>query len=72
MTNLKSLQNFIENWTGKGYEKGESQPSDDGNEQLKKEMELSIKAGELVGKIYDAILPQYSNPESPETLQSLN
>jgi len=45
---------------------------DDGNEQLKKEMELSIKAGELVGKIYDAILPQYSNPESPETLQSLN
>jgi len=196
MTNLKSLQNFIENWTGKGYEKGESQPFwielllalgienpsqfiefesqvhidhtafidgfirstkvlieqksvqkdlgalikqsdgtllnpfqqakryaaelpysvrprwivtcnfrefwvydmeqpnaepqkiflqdlekehyrlkflvDDGNEQLKKEMELSIKAGELVGKIYDAILPQYSNPESPETLQSLN
>jgi len=45
---------------------------DDGNEQLKKEMELSIKAGELVGKIYDVILPQYSNHESPETLQSLN
>jgi len=45
---------------------------DQGNEQLKREMELSIKAGDLVGKIYDAILPQYSNPESPETLQSLN
>jgi len=45
---------------------------DQGNEQLKREMELSIKAGDLVGEIYDAILPQYSNPESPETLQSLN
>ena len=45
---------------------------DQGNEQLKKEMELSIKAGDLVGRIYDAILPQYANPESPETLQSLN
>ena len=44
----------------------------EGNENLKKEMELSIKAGNLVGKIYDAILPQYANPESPETLQSLN
>ena len=39
---------------------------------LKKEMEISLKAGELVGKLYDAILKQYKNPDSPETLKSLN
>ena len=43
-----------------------------GNENLKKEMEISLKAGELVGKLYDAILKQYKNPDSPETLRSLN
>lgn len=43
-----------------------------GSEMLKKEMEISLKAGELVGKLYDAILKQYKNPESPETLKSLN
>ena len=37
---------------------------DTGNENLKKEMEISLKAGELVGKMYDAILKQYKNPES--------
>ena len=42
------------------------------NDTLRKEMELSIKAGDLVGRIYDAILPQYAHPDSPETLQSLN
>lgn len=45
---------------------------DMGNENLKKEMEISLKAGELVGKLYDAILKQYKNPESEETLKSLN
>lgn len=45
---------------------------DTGNENLKKEMEISLKAGELVGKMYDAILKQYKNPESEETLKSLN
>ena len=45
---------------------------DKGNENLKKEMEISLKAGELVGKLYDAILKQYKNPENPETLKSLN
>ena len=43
-----------------------------GSEMLKKEMEISLKAGELVGKLYDAILKQYKNPDSPETLKSLN
>ena len=45
---------------------------DTGDENIKKEMEISLKAGELVGKLYDAILKQYSDPESPETLKSLN
>ena len=42
------------------------------NENLKKEMEISIQAGELVGKIYDEILPLYKNPENVESLKSLN
>ncbi len=35
-------------------------------------MEVSLQAGELVGKLYNAILKQYKNPESPESLKSLN
>lgn len=42
------------------------------NTNLKKEMEISIQAGELVGKLYDEILPLYINPENEETLKSLN
>ena len=39
---------------------------------IKKEMEVSIKAGELVGQLYDEILKQYLDPSSPDTLRSLN
>lgn len=45
------------------------------NKEAKKitiEMKLSLQAGELVGKIYDAFLKQYKNPDDPETLKSLN
>ena len=42
------------------------------NENLKKEMEISLKAGELVGKLYDALLKQYADPSSEEALKSLN
>lgn len=35
-------------------------------------MEISLKAGDLVGKLYDAILKQYKDPDDPETLKSLN
>ncbi len=35
-------------------------------------MEISVKAGEFVGLIYDALLKQYINPESEESLKSLN
>lgn len=45
---------------------------DSEKEHLKKEMEISIQAGELVGKIYDEILPLYKNPENEDTLKSLN
>ena len=43
-----------------------------GSENLKREMEISIKAGELVGKLYDALLKQYKDPSSESTLKSLN
>ena len=45
---------------------------DTGSEQIKKEMELSLQAGELVGVLYDALLQQYQNPGNPETLKHLN
>lgn len=45
---------------------------DEENKNLKREMEISIQAGELVGKIYDEILPLYKNPENDESLKSLN
>ncbi len=42
------------------------------SELLHREEQISIKAGELVGKLYDAILKQYIHPDSEETLRSLN
>lgn len=45
---------------------------DTGDENIKKEMEVSLQAGEIVGVLYDALLKQYKDPESPETLKSLN
>ena len=45
---------------------------DTGSEHIKKEMEISLQAGELVGVLYDAILKQYKDPSDPETLKSLN
>ena len=45
---------------------------DTGSEHIKKEMEISLQAGELVGVLYDALLKQYKDPSDPETLKSLN
>ena len=45
---------------------------DTGDENIRKEMEISLQAGELVGVLYDAFLKQYAEPESEETLKSLN
>ncbi len=45
---------------------------DKGNERIQKEMEISLLAGDLVGKMYDALLAQYNAPASDEELKSLN
>lgn len=45
---------------------------DSENEHLKREMEVSIAAGELVGLLYDAFHKQYANPDNEESLKSLN
>ena len=41
------------------------------SEHLRKEMEVSMQAGEIVGKIYDALLEQYSD-DSPQAARWLN
>ena len=45
---------------------------DTGDSSIRKEMEISLQAGELVGALYDALLKQYKDPDDPETLKSLN
>lgn len=42
------------------------------DENIIKEMEISLKAGEIVGFLYDALLKEYNNPEDPQTLKDLN
>lgn len=45
---------------------------DEREQSIKKALEVSIKAGELVGILYDALLKQYQDPEDSKTLQDLN
>lgn len=45
---------------------------DKGSEHIKKEMELSIAAGNLVGELYDEIHKLYINPDNVKSQQSLN
>ncbi|NDO47139.1 DNA methyltransferase [Clostridium sp. MD294] len=45
---------------------------DTGDENIKKEMEISLQAGEIVGALYDALLKEYKDPDDPETLKNLN
>ncbi len=51
---------------------------DKDNDHTRKEMELSIKAGEIVGQIYDALAKEYpgirNNPDNPDkkSVESLN
>lgn len=40
--------------------------------KLRVELELSLKAGEIVGKLYDALHSQYINPDNEHSLASLN
>ncbi len=39
---------------------------------LRQEKEVSFKAGELIGKLYNALLGQYKDPTSSHSLHSLN
>lgn len=41
-------------------------------ENISKEMEVSIQAGNLVGDLYDALLKQYKDPTNNESMKSLN
>jgi len=45
---------------------------DTGDTNIKKEMKVSLQAGEIVGVLYDALLKQYKDPEAEDTLKSLN
>lgn len=45
---------------------------DTDNDSIKREIEISLKVSELVGKLYDLILKQYKNSNSSDTLKSLN
>ena len=45
---------------------------DDTNVHLKKELEVSIQAGEIVGVLYEKFLAQYLHPENPYSQKSLN
>lgn len=42
------------------------------NTQIEKETQVSIKAGELIGEIYDELIQQYRDPEDPFSLESIN
>ena len=42
------------------------------DQYIKKATEVSIKAGELVGVLYDSLLKEYQDPEDEETLKNLN
>ena len=43
-----------------------------GDVSLQKEMEISIAAGDLVGRLYDAFLKEYKDPTNERSLKSLN
>ena len=42
------------------------------HDYLRREEELSLQAGVLVGKLYDALIKQYFNPKDEQSLRSLN
>ena len=46
--------------------------ADSGNERIKREMEVSIAAGEIVGLLYDAFAKQYVDATTERAMKSLN
>ena len=45
---------------------------DSENIHIKRETEISIQAGEIVGLLYDAFYKEYKNPQNEQSLKSLN
>lgn len=45
---------------------------DKSNEHLEKEKQVSLSAGELVGRIYDELLKQYKDPDNEHSQKSIN
>ena len=45
---------------------------DKSNQHLEKEKQVSLSAGELVGKIYDELLKQYKDPDNEHSQKSIN
>ena len=43
-----------------------------GSEHLERETRVSMQAGAIVGKLYDALLKEYKDPTNAESLSSLN
>lgn len=46
--------------------------TDPGNSRLEKEKQVSIKAGELIGELYDMLREGYIDPDSEESMHALN
>lgn len=42
------------------------------DDHVKREKDVSMQAGEIVGRLYDALLKQYIRPDAPESRGSLN
>ena len=46
--------------------------TDPGNSRLEKEKQVSIRAGELIGELYDMMSEGYIDPDSEESMHALN
>ena len=46
--------------------------TDTQSQRVEKEKEVSMKAGELISRVYNAMLARYKNPNDAETLRHLN
>lgn len=46
--------------------------TDPGNSRLEKEKQVSIKAGELIGRLYDMMREGYYDPDSEKSMHALN
>ena len=83
VSNFKEIRIFDMNKTGSDYEVIKLKDLetewyrlrflvDTENEDIKKEMEVSVEAGRLVGKLYDALYKQYKDMSDVKSQRSLN